>query len=238
MSYTYTTWVAALSNMTEIPSTDQNFIDILPSVIDAAEQRMYRDLNLLSTTVRDASSALTPNSRNFTLPQALGRFVTVEGVNVVTPVGSAPASGTRNSLAPCALSFLDFLYPIETTSGESVPEMFAMVTDQAISVGPPPDAAYTVEVIGTVRPAPLSTANPTTYLTLYLPDMFIAASMVFAASYMQNYGSQADNAQMAGSWEAQYKNLMANASLEEIRKKFNETFPATIQRGPTAGGPV
>ena len=218
MSLTYTTFVDQIANLMAVSSTTADFQTMLPGLIDYAEQRAYRDLDLLSTIVKDASATLTTNNRNFTLPTASGRFVTVQGVNVVTPVSTAPDSGIRNELLPISRDYLDAVW--NSVSGATVPVYFAMMTDQTLIVGPWPDNSYTIEVVGTIRPAPLTASNTTTFLTLYLPDLFIAAGMIFASGYMRNYGSQSDNPQMAVSWESQYNTLLASAKPEELRKRF------------------
>jgi hypothetical protein len=48
----------------------------------------------------------------------------------------------------------------------------------------------------------------------------IAAGMIFAAGYMRDFGSQADDPKMAQSWEAQYGNLMKSASVDAMRMQF------------------
>ena len=198
-------------------ASDTNWQAILPTIIDDAEQRLYRDLDLISTIVRDTSGTLTANSRNFTLPQLLGRFVTVKGLNFFT--GAYPAG--RQQLRPVSLHFIDAVWPGETAlTTPSYPQYLSPVTDQTFIVGPAPDAAYQVEVIGTIRPNPLSSGNPTTFLTLYLSDLFFAGAMCSAAGYMRSYGSQADDPKLAMSWEGQYAQRLASAKVEELRRKF------------------
>ncbi len=215
---TYSTYVTALTTLINIPSIDASFQAILPDCIDYAEQRLYRDLNLLATVTRDASQALTPASRNFTYPTANGVFVVTNGLNVITPAGSTPDNGTRTRLVPTSLDVLDMIWP--SSVGSAVPTYFAMVTQTAIVVGPWPDQAYTVEVVGTTRPTPISADNTVTFLSANLPDLLVAASMVFLSGYLRNFGSQADDPQMAVSWEAQYKTLFASANTEELRKRY------------------
>ena len=210
---------------------DADFTGILPSVIDYAEQRIYRDLDLLSTIVRDKSAVVAANARDFTLPVSLGRFVEVKAINVVTPLGATVATGTRNPLTLTSLEYIDFTWPNEiAASATTVPSWFAMVTDQSIVMAPPPGSAFAVEVIGTIRPLALSVANTTTFLASYLPDLFFAASMIFVSGWQKNFGSQADDPRMAMSWEQQYQGLLASAKTEELRKKYAASFgsaPAT-----------
>lgn len=219
MSYTYSTFVTYLSTETVIPQADPNFMAIVPLCIDYAEQRIYREMNLLNTVVRDSSMQLTANNRTFNLPSSLGRFVAVDGINVITPFPTTnPDSGTRNQLTLSSRDAVDEVWP--SSAGAAVPSLYAMVTDVQVLVGPAPDQAYTAEVIGTIRPAPLSVTNVSTYLTLYLPDLFFAAAMVFMSGYMRNFGSQADDPKMAQSWQQQYDLLFTSANEEEQRKRF------------------
>lgn len=214
--------------------TDTNFLAILPSIITYAEQRIYRELDLLSTIVRQ-NGTLTANSRNFTLPTGSGRFVTTQGFNVFTPVSTTT---TRNQLVPTTRDYLDATWPSETASTTpSIPANFAMITDQTIIVGPPPDTAYTVEVIGTIRPAPLSATNTNTFLTDYLPDLFLAASMIFASGYQKNFGSQSDDPKMSVSWESQYVSLKESALVEQLRDKWQSVSWSSMSPSPIASPP-
>lgn len=219
MSLNYSTYVAQLANLMATDSTTPEFQTMLPGCIDYAEQRIYREIDLLSTVVRDTTSVLTPGDRNFTLPTtANGPFVTVQGINIVTPAGSTVDNGKRNALSAVARDYLDMVW--NSSAGAGVPINFAMIDQNNIIVGPWPAAAYSVEVIGTITPNPLSATNTTTFLTLYLPDLFMAASLVFASGYMRDFGAQSDNPAQAASWEAQYQTLFKSANMLELRKKW------------------
>jgi hypothetical protein len=210
-----------------VPSTDANFQAELPRIIDDAEQRIYRELDLASTIVRDSSGTLTANSRNFTFPQ---HFVVSESINVLTPA--------RVQLVPTTREFLDNVFGSETAlSTPSIPSYYAMMTDQTIIVGPAPDSNYPMEVIGTIRPAPLSATNTTTYLTNYLPDLFFAASMVFGSAYLQNFSAAGDNPQMSVTWETHYQALKGSANIEELRKKYQAAAWSPKSPSPLATPP-
>jgi hypothetical protein len=235
MSYDYDSYTTALATMLAVSETDPNFVEIEPSTIDYAEQRIYRELDLLSTIVRDSSATVTQNSRDFTLPQANGRFVTTQGINIYTPVNTTTA---RNPLVATTRDFIDLAWPSDTAaSATTIPQYYAMITDQTVIFGPPPGDTFTAEVIGTIRPAPLSETNTTTFLTLYLPDLFFAASMIFMSGYQRNFGSQSDNPQMAQSWETQYQSLKSSADVEEMRKKYQSQAWTSMQPAPIATPP-
>lgn len=222
MGLTYNTFTTSLANMMAIPVTDTAYIAALPNIIDDAEQRIYRELDFLQTTTRDNSQALTVNNRNFALPTTSpnGIFVVTEQINIITPAGTTdPELGTRNSLLPTTRETLDALYPSVTGSG--IPQFFAMITQTTLIVGPWPDASYQVEVVGTTRPLPLSETNTTTFLSQNLPDLFLAAAMVFACGYQKNFSSMGDQPQSSLSWESHYTALKSSAIIEEARKKFS-----------------
>ena len=220
MSLNYTTYVAQIANLMALDSTTADFQTQLPGMIDYAEQRIYRELDLLSTVVRDNTGVLVSGNRNFTLPTTSnGPFVTVQGINVITPVSTMADNGTRNALQAVSRDYLDLVW--NSVTGSALPQYFAMIDQNDILLGPWPDSTYGVEVIGTIRPNPLSSTNTTTFLTNYLPDLFVMASMVYGSAYMKNFGAQADQPQMSSSYEMQTQTLMASAMKEELRKKFS-----------------
>ena len=236
MSLTYNTFTTALANFLVLPVTDPNFVAAIPNIIDDAEQRIYRDLDLLNTIVRDASAAFTSGNRNFSLPSSQGTFVVLENINVITPSGTPnPDAGTRNPLLPASKEMLDVMYPSATPGG--VPQYFGMITQSTIVVGPWPDAAYQVEVVGTMRPAPLSSANQTTLLSQYLPDLFLDAALVMGAGYLKNFGAATDDPNSGMSWESKYQLALKSAAIEEARKKFTTEGWSSKEPAPTATPP-
>lgn len=237
MSLTYATYVTSLANMLVIPPTDPNYLTAIPNIIDDAEQRIYRELDILDTYIRDQGGSLTANSRNFTLPQTYGRFVVTKNFNVFTPSGTTT---NRNQLVPTTLDVIDTIWPNEAApSTPSIPVYYAPVSDQNFVVGPAPDANYTMEVVGTIRPTPLSASNPTTYLTLYLPDLFFAESLIFGYGYLKDFGAMTDDPQGGATWSAHYTQLWQSANTEEQRKRYasqawTSAQPATLATPPRA----
>jgi hypothetical protein len=217
MSLTYATYVTTLANLMVVPEDDANFVQILPSIIDYAEGRIYRDLDLLSEIVTDSTATLNANTRTVTLPiPDAGPYNVVEQVNLLT-------DGVRTPLTPVSRDVLDFMWPSNTAVPNATstrPVQFAVKDATTLAFGPTSGASVTLEIVGQVKPTPLSDSNTSTYLTSQLPDLFIAASMIFASGYMQNYGAQGDNPQMPGSWTSQYMALLAGADQNAARAEF------------------
>jgi len=215
---TYATYVDQIATMAVVPATDPNFLAILPSMITYAENRIYRDLDLLTTVSTNSSYALANGTRSLTF--AIDAFITIQEVNVITPAGTTtPDNGTRVALLPVTKEWVNRVYGSSTN--KSVPNFFAMQTQNTLLFAPWSDGAYTLEIVGTVRPASLSAANTTTFISTYLPDLMIMASMIYIAAFQRNFSSaMANDPQMPVTYETQYQTLLKSATVEEYRKKF------------------
>lgn len=236
MALNYSTFTSALANFLVIPGDQAEFISAIPNIIDDAEQRSYRDLDLLST-VTGGLGNLTTGSRLFTAPVGgFGPFVVLQNVGVVTPLGADPlTTGTINPLLPISKEALGFLYP--SNAGAGVPEYFAMFDQANILVGPWPDAAYQVVIAGTIRPPPLSVSNPTTFLSLYLPDVFLNAALVMGSGFLKDFGAATDDPKSGMTWQQKYDMAIKSASAEEARKKFQDQGWGGFSTGASATPP-
>lgn len=265
--YIFSDWISAVAVLLEYdntitnpslaaPSTSNAFNTIYPRAIEYAEQRIYRELDLLFTRVTD-NGAATPATRAFTLPTNKGNFVVLEQVSVTVGTVRQPP------LLPVSKDALDQLWPddlafeylvtdqgqlVLTDNGQpiivgagsndtSIPLVWCQVDQETILLGPPPDLAYIITCFGTQRPAPLSAINTSTFLTQFLPDLFLAASMVFWAGYQRDFGSQSDDPKMAQSWETQYGLLMKSGAVEEARKKWQGPGWSSRLPSPIASPP-
>lgn len=220
---TYTQLIAILANLVVTSVTDAKFLTELPDAIDYANLRMCRDLDFLQTRLAQSGPALTPGARPLSMAALAFPVIVLEQVNIITPAATMLNAGTRNPLTPQSKPFMDAIYPAGGVPGSvTVPVDFAMVDQANIIVGPVSDAAYGTEFFGTVRPAPISATNSTSWITDNLPDVFVAACMIRLSGWMKNYGNtQADDPQQPVSWEAQYMKLLDGAGVEEARRKFS-----------------
>ena len=228
---TYSQYVTQIATLAVVEESDPAFQIILPQMITYAENRMYRDIDFLFTSISTTAYGLTLGSRSIPVPA--GTFVVPEQINVITPAGTSdPDIGTRNPLLPTTKEYLDAVYGNSQSRG--LPKAFAVFDDYQFLVGPYPDANYTVEIVGTIRPASLSAANPTTFISLYLPDLFIMASMIYVSGYQRNFGRANDDPQMAITYESQYQALLRSALMEENRKKFEAAAWSSQSPSPVA----
>lgn len=227
----YATYKTQLALLSVVPETDENWLTLLPSAIDYAELRIYRDLDLLSTVRANTDTVTVANASKVEFAEGL--FVTLQDINVITPAGTTdPDAGTRVPLLPVAKEFIQYAWPSATGAG--VPKYFAMLRDNVVMLGPWPDDIYTLEIIGTQRPATLSATNTETFISKYLPDLFLMASMVYVSGYQRNFGRQSDDPQMAQSYETQYQTILKTAVVEEFRKKFAASAWTSMTPSPVA----
>jgi hypothetical protein len=246
---TYSQYVTQIATMAVVAETDPAFVTILPQMITYAENRMYRDINFMftSTSLHGASFVLTPGNRNLSFninlsantDPAEGTFVVSDQINLLTDAAGNPATTTnpdacvRTPLLPTTKEFLDAVYGSSLTANRGQPQYFVPFNETLFYLGPVPDKAYPVEVVGTYRPNSLSSTNPTTFISLYLPDVFIMASMIYISAYQRNFGRANDDPQMAITYESQYQALLKSALVEEARKTFESSgwssqSPATV----------
>lgn len=222
-----------------VQGVDAAFNTLIPQMLNYAELRIQRDLDLLPSMTTNTSYGLTVGSNVVSI--SVNDFVTLQTVSVV-------ASTTSTPLIPTTKEFLQNVYNDNSYTG--VPQYFAMyggdastfgATYQNIVVGPYPDQAYPLLLIGTVRMPSLyqyaTTANAgtaTTFISTYLPDMLIQASMIYISQFQRNFGPASNDPQMGPTYEAQYQSLLRGALGEEYRKKFQASAWSALSSSPVA----
>lgn len=218
-----------------IASYDPNYEAILPELISYAELRIQRDLDFLSTQAVDTSLTFTIGNNVLSIPQS--NFIVLQTIEAIT------AGGTSTTLLPTTKEYIQNVFGGNSTQG--LPVVFAPYgsntttsgnspTSQTIIVGPAPNLAYTVRLTGTVRFAPLSANNTDTFISTYLPDLFIMAGMIYMSAYQRNFGRISDDPNMAQTYEGQYQALLKGAGMEEFRKKFQASAWSSITPSPVA----
>lgn len=256
MSYTYQSFQQALATEMVIPQgiNDPNFTAILPTIIDYAEQRIYRELDCEHASVQQLFTCV-PFIRSQSIllsgaaatPPPGNQLLIVERV-LILPVGwtynptppSQPTSGGE-PIKPTTMDVIDAIYsgifPAPGVFGP--PTYFAMQDDLTVVFGPAPDKAYMFLVFGKNRPTALYNlgSGDSSFLTSVLPDLFLAASMIAASAYRKNFGAASDDPRSAMSWEQQFQLLLPSAKSEENRKRFAGWNDMSGESSPKPQGP-
>lgn len=230
---TYNGYVTQIATMAVLDTTtvsgvvqgvDAAFNAIIPQMLNYAELRIQRDLDLLPSQVERTYSLTSGNN---TLQIDVADFVTIQTLNISSNNNLYP-------MLPATKDFLQNVYGSSTSTG--LPKYYAMYggdlstggnTYNNIIVGPYPNSNYIVKATGTVRLPTLyenatqALANTgTTFISTYLPDLLVQASMIYIAQYQRNFGQASNDPAMGPTYELQYQNLLKGAGVEEARKKF------------------
>jgi hypothetical protein len=204
---------------------DPSFTAATPNFVANAELRIYRELDFAVTSGQNLSLQTTALSRIVDLTVMTGQSIAGTPVATAWPVvvqTLAAQVGTRwIPFQLVSLDFLDMAWPDLTLSAPPTLGLayYVMLDSQTAAIAPVPDQAYQLRVSGTWRPAPMSVANPETWLGDNLPDLLFAAVMVEAMGYQRDFGAQSDNPQAALSWNARYDDIRRAAATEEALRK-------------------
>lgn len=231
VALTYNTYVAELAALAAYQiennagvnvGVEPTFTLILPQVLQYAELRIQRDAALLPALT---SNAYTLASGLNVLAVPVGDFVTIETVQI-------NVDGVYASLNPVSKEFMQAVWPTGSAPGQ--PRVFAVVggdisgaASNNVMVGPPPNSNYPVTIFGMQRlPSLYLAATPSeastvkTFISTWLPDLLLMASMIFVSGYQRNFGRMSDDPTMAMSYETQYQALLKGVTVEEARKRF------------------
>ena len=123
---TYSTYVTQIAEMAVVSADDANFQTIIPAMIQYAELRINRDLDLMSTSTsihgdnlvissgnRNLSLTDTSGNNTIELPDGSGYFVVSEQLNIIMPAGRTDPDGAfsyRQPITPVTKEFLDAVY--------------------------------------------------------------------------------------------------------------------------------
>jgi hypothetical protein len=232
-------WLKTMLSV-QLNDDDANFLRILPAMFLYADGRIYRELTFLATRITQPVRLVAGN-REFALPSSVR---VLQSVNVLSPAGPITNTSTRKLLERISPEALDFFWP-QASYKPGLPQKYAIVGNvqpvpqqlaqpfsqplppvqdsQVIShtvrLMPQPDKSYYAELFGDIRPEPLSSDNPETYLSVYYPELFLCACMVFGTGYQRDFGAQSDDPQRAVSWEGTYNLLRQGVALEATRMR-------------------
>lgn len=217
--------------------TDPDFLAQLPIFITSAEQRILRDLDLISTRVYDTSGVPTINNRLFTLPTAASgaTFNLIVAVGLILTV--AGTQYKQPPLLPLSYEALSAMYPDDHGVGNpSVPQYWAPFTDNVIAIAPAPNPVLGmgIWVYGPQDPVTLSAANPETWISKNLPDIMLAAEMISVSGWQRQFSGMADDPAQARNWTQEYEKLLAQENVQELRRKVEASGWGSRQPNPIA----
>ncbi len=201
----------------------------LPQALNYAELRIQRDIDFLNARSSNTYT-LIAGSNLLSIP--INDFLIVETFEITQNNGAQVVNSTP--LTPVSREFIQNCYSGLAQAGQ--PKFFAMAGDTFgdsgdtninVLFGPPPNYAYPVRVNGVIRLPSLAQYASVgvadtgyTYISEFLPDMLMMASMIYISAFQRGFSSTSDDPNMGQSYEKQYQALRLGAISEENRKKF------------------
>src|SRR5258708_39679932 len=127
MALTYNSFVSEIAPLTVTSSTvlvsgDNNFAGIMGGIIDYAEGRLYRELDLPVVSVTDTSVSCSSGIRTVSLSTTQGEPLVIETLNLLSSAGATSSFATRVPLVPASKAVIDAVYPSAISSNTGQPE--------------------------------------------------------------------------------------------------------------------
>lgn len=215
-----------------VSSTDAAFNAIIPQMLNYAELRIQRDIDFIQSSAK-RYDAISAGQSYITIPNT--EFKTVDTINIVNSIDETNQD-IISTLIPTTKEFVQNVYPVTTDYTKwGIPKYFYILGDfesqleLKLFIAPQPsfNTCY-IQTIGTswfdslykYSDTASNAQSATTYISAYLPDLLIMASMIYISAYQRNFGRQSDDPAMAQSYEAQYKTLLPAAVNNEAQKRF------------------
>lgn len=223
MAVAITTVIGGVAQFVDAPLQS-----VVGQMLSYSEGRIQRDIDALQA--RSANSyALTQGVNLLQIP--VTDFLVIETIELTQLNGTTVVNSWP--LVPVSKEFIQNCYSGVFSTG--MPKYFAMYgdtfgdganTNVNVLLGPPPNFGYSVTATGVIRMPSLyqyATSGPAdtsyTYISQWLPDLLLMASMIFISGYQRNFSANSDSPDMPVNYEKQYRALLAGAIGEENRKK-------------------
>lgn len=241
---TYNAFVSALALMAVenvqtvggvVQGVSAEFTALIPLALSYAENRIQRDVGLgaaqtvnNSYTLIAGSNLLTISTQDFSTIQT----VSINGVPLL-PVSKEWLQNVWGTSASSAQPMYFAFYGGDSATGGA--------TSMNLIVGPWPDGNYNLSIVGTNYLPSLykfanssDAASQTTFISRYMPDVLLAAAMIFVSGYQRDFSPAGSDPQMPVNWEQQYNALLGGARTEEARKQFSAAAWSSMPPTPMA----
>jgi hypothetical protein len=209
---TYDELVTNIRNYTEV---DANVFTnaVINTFITMAENRILRDIDL-DVYKKESIGSMTSGNRFLTSPTDIlthrYMFITVGTDKVYLDFRDT--------------SFMREYWPNPALTG--VPKYYAVWDQDTFNIAPTPNANYAVEMGYIYRPAQLSPATPTTWISTNAPEALLYACLIQAYSYTKG------PAEMLGYFDNSYKQAIQGLGIEQQGRRRRDEFRDGMIRIP------
>jgi hypothetical protein len=209
----FNAWVQGVGVMavaqTQTTAGVSGFVDaplqqVLPQILSYAEGRIQRDIDAFQASAVNRYTLTVGNNQlnipigDFLIIETLELLQTSNGV-VVNSIPMTPVS--KEFIQNCYSGVFSSGDPQVLCDGTPIHLATAQRQHQRILLGPTPNYAYPVNVLRrhthavTVSICELRGSADTsyTYISQWLPDLLLMASMIFISAYQRNFSANSDS---------------------------------------------
>jgi hypothetical protein len=196
---TYTTLVAGIEAWLEEDGSE--FTAAINDIIDLAEKRLARDLDLEIFRRTNSSVSMVVGAATITKPTISSPDLLI-AIKQIWISGGA-LTGIRMLERRSENVVLDY----NSGAANGVPKYYADESETVVRFAPPPGATYTVNIRYLSRPQPLSSSNETNWFSTYAYDILFKAALAEAEKFIVAE-------ERAPVWEKDYLESLAMAKRE------------------------
>lgn len=208
----------ALNTFTDLSQGLQNwmedddsveFVGDIPDVIDLAEKRVLRDLDLAIFRRTDSTTTLVVGTAQVTKPTIASPDLLIATKSIYLTGGTL---GTNSHFLQTRSH--EYLHDFNS-GGNALPRFYGEVDESTWLIGSKPDETYTLNVIYQSRPDRLTLTNQTNWLSDNVYDFLFKAALAEAEKYLV-----ADD--RAPMWENDYMMMMPRVRIELYNQYGNQ----------------
>jgi hypothetical protein len=204
-----------VTNIRNYTNVDANVFSnsVIDTFITMAENRILRDIDL-DVYKKESIGSMTSGNRFLTSPTDIlthrYMFITVGTDKIYLDFRDT--------------SFMREYWPNPALTG--VPKYYAVWDQNTFNIAPTPNANYAVEMGYIYRPAQLSSADPTTWISTNAPEALLYACLIQAYSYTKG------PAEMLGYFDNSYKLAIQGLGIEQQGRRRRDEFRDGMIRIP------
>jgi hypothetical protein len=210
----YNQLVTDIRNYTEV-NANVFSNSVIDTFITMAENRILRDIDL-DVFKREVTGNMTANNRFLTAPSDMltQRYMMI----------TSPATNKQVFLQFRDTSFMKEYWP--NGNQTDVPKYYSIWDQYSFYIAPTPDLSYTVELGYIHRPAQISPANPTTWISTFAPEALLYACLIQAYSYTKG------PPEMLQYFENSYRQTLQGLGIEQQGRRRRDEFRDGMARVP------
>jgi len=209
------TYDELVTNIRNYTNVDANVFSsaVINTFITMAENRILRDIDL-DVFKKESTGTMTSGNKFLAAPSDLltHRYM------MVTVGDDQVFLDFRDT------SFMKEYWADGATTG--VPKYYSVWDQNTFYVAPTPNSNYTVELGYLYRPAQLSSANPTTWISDNVPEALLYACLIQAYSYTKG------PAEMLAFFDASYKQAIQGLGIEQQGRRRRDEYRDGMIRLP------